>query len=1071
MNLSSKRAERERSRKETAICIFFFILLSSVFMVPSVGNLSLAPSSSGTTTAFSSGAASLIPVHARAAVAKNPANQVNVYALYSQEPAPMGIADYGVGPNGPYQYSTNSFLGVAKWSTLSVQNASGYPLMGFQLNVNLAFTTTSGSTYTYWIQDVAQIDTSQNSISILDNVWNSSASASSMVNSGINGGGVVANCNCSNNVAFYYDEAPSNLPGNDVYFTTPMSLQLEVNSTLSSSGNPEVIFAYNDGYRWQVYDTVSFPVRTSASLDRGFLVDGFNYNPGGVFYDAEMILGGPGGGANTSDVSSSLLLGLEYYNGHNYQRVYNAYNFGSDTAEGISNVRSSGEYLYANGSLMANVAAGSGSLGKLYDQTQVSIVSLRSPLASGILYVVNTTYTSSKGAGYAFSGGVANVTLSPGTYTFYIYNSNGAPFGQLTYTVRAGQLVSLNVGAVGSIPLTFSYSVNGGIGYSAPVLNYVSNGQAQAVSLSTSAQTFYADPGTSWSLTAVLNGSTSSERWLANESVSGTASGAETTVFNYVHQYFVSIAGTPSGEGSTTPSGGAWYNSGQSYTINARAVSPYFFASWSASNALLVFASSTSASTTMTVGGPGSVTAQFSSLSLSLGTASGTVSQGSSIQLSGLVKGGGQTSTLSVSGLPSGATPDWSSGNSLAPTPVGVGFTLTIGIGQNVAAGTYTITVSVSGVGSSSEQFALTVRPAVALTLSYTLQGSPSSSSSANGVSRAIVTFTYNGSAAQAMLSSTPTVMYVDQGARWNVSASLNGASALERWATNQSVSGNATSSMSKEFVYYHQYDVTFNYHVMGGSGYAPPSVVYTEFGTSRSITPTGQSEWVDAGTNYTYTNPLGGSDASARWYANTSASGTVSPGLHLDPAYALQYYVTLGEGPQGSGSLSASSGWVDDGSSLTVSPVANSGWKFEFWNGSYSGTQGQITISVSGAVSERATFYPGLTIGSSGGGSVSYSYGSTSGTVGSVTQVVYVPPGTSVTLSADPSSFLNAFNSWSGSLNGTSDRATLTVDSPGSVKAQFGYSLVSIGAIIVGVVGIVVALGLILKSGVRPKV
>ena len=60
------------------------------------------------------------------------ANEVNVYALRSSEPSPMGLADYGIGPNGAYSYSTSAFLGIARVFSLSTQNSTGGTLMSFQ---------------------------------------------------------------------------------------------------------------------------------------------------------------------------------------------------------------------------------------------------------------------------------------------------------------------------------------------------------------------------------------------------------------------------------------------------------------------------------------------------------------------------------------------------------------------------------------------------------------------------------------------------------------------------------------------------------------------------------------------------------------------------------------------------------------------------------------------------------------------------------------------------------------------------------------------------------------------------
>ena len=139
----------------------------------------------------------------------------------------MGIADYGIGPGGPYQYATNASLGQIDMVSLQTRNATGNPMLTFQLNVNLVFTS-GGAQYAYWVQDVVVINTSANELFFLDNVWNFSAFRGSMTSSGISGNGQVA---LSNGTGYYYDI------GNVYYihFTDPTLVQLEVVSAMNSA--------------------------------------------------------------------------------------------------------------------------------------------------------------------------------------------------------------------------------------------------------------------------------------------------------------------------------------------------------------------------------------------------------------------------------------------------------------------------------------------------------------------------------------------------------------------------------------------------------------------------------------------------------------------------------------------------------------------------------------------------------------------------------------------------------------------------------------------------------------------
>ncbi len=123
--------------------------------------------------------------------------QVNVYSLYSKEPAPMGIADYGIGPSGiPYNYSTTYFLGHVNIKNLRTYNSSlntSATEMTFQLNINFVFYDGSKE-YVYWVQNVADFNTSSTpSIGFIDNVWNISAHNASVYNSTLTWKGTVGN--------------------------------------------------------------------------------------------------------------------------------------------------------------------------------------------------------------------------------------------------------------------------------------------------------------------------------------------------------------------------------------------------------------------------------------------------------------------------------------------------------------------------------------------------------------------------------------------------------------------------------------------------------------------------------------------------------------------------------------------------------------------------------------------------------------------------------------------------------------------------------------------------------------
>jgi hypothetical protein len=362
--------------------------------------------------------------------------QVNVLSAYQNEPAPMGIADYGIGQNGlPYSYVTSAFQGAVTVNSLqSVTSTTHSTEMTFQLNVNMYFFVNQYTYYVYWIQDVAILNTSNGNILFIDNIWNVSSSGASMYNSTVLGNGTVS---LSGNQYFYYDFANTNLPGDNVSISQGTTFYMETDTFVNSQGFPEVDFLYNDGYGWITYDNARLIFAPHPYSTPYFLVDGKSYEPNGYsFYDAELIMGGPGGGSQTELLTSEVNLELKYWNGNNFQTVQNAFNFGSDTAEGVFNAVSAGSFN-AGGGLYANVASGSGSLSYLWFSSQLSDLRIFSNVADGSIILGGTSATD-------FIDGFANLTIYPGTYLVEIYNyATGQTTSLGNHTFAAGTAYSL----------------------------------------------------------------------------------------------------------------------------------------------------------------------------------------------------------------------------------------------------------------------------------------------------------------------------------------------------------------------------------------------------------------------------------------------------------------------------------------------------------------------------------------------------------------------------------------------------------------------------------------------------
>ena len=372
-------------------------------------------------------------------------NQVDVYRYHPTrtEPAPMGIADYGIGPSGPYEYNTTSFVGIVTVASLLtlISGSSNYDA-GFQLNVNLEINTSSGP-LVFWIQNVAAVTTFGSYLrfdNIIDSVWNQTNPSAIIDPSGILGNGSFGR---AQDPYGYVGTRNSNGTFHPSILYTPATITLNVTSWVNPSGQPMVSFAYDIGHGLITYDTVTFKNVIGFKSLTGFEVNGFNYNPAGFFYDSELILGGPGNGTSTTDVSSDVQLQLEYWNGNNYQMVPNAYNFGSNTGEGINNTLSQFYYYTGNETIYAKILPGAGTLGKLYDQSQTVTIDIISPLASGTLYVTDPPDPNATAWQIPFVGGRVTVTLYPGKYNLQLYTQDGQLFSQGNFTISAGQTVYL----------------------------------------------------------------------------------------------------------------------------------------------------------------------------------------------------------------------------------------------------------------------------------------------------------------------------------------------------------------------------------------------------------------------------------------------------------------------------------------------------------------------------------------------------------------------------------------------------------------------------------------------------
>jgi len=127
-----------------------------------------------------------------------------------------------------------------------------------------------------------------------------------------------------------------------------------------------------------------------------------------------------------------------------------------------------------------------------------------------------------------------------------------------------------------------SYALSGdGSGYSEPTFMASRNGASAPQVLTTSATDYWYDAGAPWTVTNPLDGSGGSERWYTAQTTSGTISAAQTVVFNYRHQFKLTIQVNDPPMGITSPAPGEyWYDFGATQPVTATPTSGNQLSHW-----------------------------------------------------------------------------------------------------------------------------------------------------------------------------------------------------------------------------------------------------------------------------------------------------------------------------------------------------------------------------------------------------------------------------------------------------------------------------------------------------------
>jgi len=266
------------------------------------------------------------------------------------------------------------------------------------------------------------------------------------------------------------------------------------------------------------------------------------------------------------------------------------------------------------------------------------------------------------------------------------------------------------------------------------------------------------------------------------------------------------------------------------------------------------------------------------------------------------------------------------------------------------------------------------------LILSYSINGG------GGGSVPPTLTFGNFSRLATVSLTQTPVSYWANAGDNWNATTTLFGSGAMERWQTDQTDSGKASSSINEQLVYYHQFYDAFAYSVVGGgSGYGVPTITFMQFGKAVN----GTQGWADSGSTYSFTEPLPGSTSSERWDSG-GGIGTVTSPTILNETYYHQYafllsftavsptvvlgspllnFVALGRPTSQPIMSSPAVTWLDTGSEWSVVPAFSGSSDTERW-ATQQATSGNANSSQTYSFTFYDQFYITISYSVIGGGS-----------------------------------------------------------------------------------------------------
>jgi len=478
-----------------------------------------------------------------------------------------------------------------------------------------------------------------------------------------------------------------------------------------------------------------------------------------------------------------------------------------------------------------------------------------------------------------------------------------------TVTMSGPESVTANFSAsaggttIQTIPSGLQFTVDGGPAQTAPqTLNLPAGSHTIAVSMTQPGAT-----GTQYVFTSWNDGGGISHPI----NVSNTAA---TYTATFKTQYQLTITASPANGGSVTP-GTGFFDANSAVPITATANSGFQFTSWNGP-----VASTSSASTTVTMSAPETVTANFSATS-------GTTIQTNPSGLQFTVDGGTpQTAPQTLN---------------LSPGP----HTIAVATQQQGTPGTQYLFTSWNDGGAASHSITVTSTPAT-FTASFktqyqlTIAASPSV-----GGSVSPLTGGYYDMGTVVPISATASAGY--QFTSWNGSvANASSASTTVAMAAPESVTANF-SALSGTTIQTNPPGLQFS--VDGGTAQIAPQTLNLSSGTHTITVVVIQPG--ATGTQYVFTSWNDGGAASHMITVGSAAATYTA-------SFKIQYRLTTAASPGNGGSVTPPTGFFDANASVSLSATANSGFQFTNWNGPVTNSSSaSTTVTMSAPESVTANF------------------------------------------------------------------------------------------------------------------